>query len=103
MAKSKRNKESGSNLIVAFFRDERTRQVSGVLLVLCSFFLVVAFISDLFTWKQDQDLVWQQPWKQLFNGDIQVENHLGKLGAVVGHQFFYRWFGIGSFFFTVWF
>lgn len=103
MAKTTKKQESGNRSFAAFFRDERTRQVTGVVLVLCSFFLFVAFVSYLFTWKQDQDLVWQQPWKQLFNSEIQVENHLGKLGAVVGHQFFYRWFGIGSFFFAVWF
>lgn len=51
----------------------------------------------------DQDVVWMKPWSQLFNADAVVSNHLGKLGAVVSHQFFYRWFGIGSFFFVAWF
>ena len=103
MAKSKKNSTANKLTFKGFIRDERTRQISGVLMILFSFFLLVAFISYLFTWKQDQDMVWTQPWKQLFNSEVKVNNHLGKLGAVVSHQFFYRWFGVSSFFFVAWF
>lgn len=102
MAKSKKNTSSAKLTFKGFLHDERTRQISGVLMILGSFFLLVAFISYLLNWSQDQNTVWQHPWRQLFDSDVEVKNHLGKLGAVVSHQFFYRWFGISSFFFVAW-
>lgn len=102
MAKSKKNTSSAKLTFKGFLHDEHTRQISGVLMILGSFFLLVAFISYLLNWSQDQNTVWQHPWRQLFDSDVEVKNHLGKLGAVVSHQFFYRWFGISSFFFVAW-
>lgn len=86
-----------------FYKDERILKVTGVFLLLLSFFSGISFASYLLTWKADQSLIWDHPWQQVFNSSITVENHLGNLGAVLSHQFFYCWFGIASFFFVVWF
>ncbi|HNE45655.1 MAG TPA: DNA translocase FtsK 4TM domain-containing protein [Chitinophagales bacterium] len=86
-----------------FYKDERILKVTGVFLLLLSFFSGVSFVSYLFTWKADQSLIWDHPWAQVFNSGITVENHLGNLGAVLSHQFFFCWFGVASFFFVVWF
>lgn len=85
---------------LAFTQDDRFRKIAGIVSILISFFLLVAFTSYLFTWKQDQSVVWEHPWKQVFNGNAHVHNHLGNLGAVISHQFFYAWFGIASYFFV---
>lgn len=98
-SKAKKSKEPG----IAWYKDERVLKVTGVFLLLGSFFLGIAFASYLITWKADQSLIWENPWAQLFNSKITVQNHLGTLGAVLSHQFFYRWFGVASFFFVVWF
>ena len=98
-SKAKKSKEPG----IAWYKDERLLKITGVFLLLGSFFLGIAFASYLITWKADQSLIWENPWGQLFNSSISVQNHLGTLGAVLSHQFFYRWFGIASFFFVVWF
>lgn len=98
-SKPKKSKEPQ----IAWYKDERLLKVTGVFLLLGSFFLGIAFASYLITWKADQSLIWEKPWAQLFNSSIAVQNHLGTLGAVLSHQFFYRWFGIASFFFVVWF
>ncbi|HNA56667.1 MAG TPA: DNA translocase FtsK 4TM domain-containing protein, partial [Chitinophagales bacterium] len=84
-----------------FYKDERILKVTGVFLLLLSFFSGVSFVSYLFTWKADQSLIWDHPWAQVFNSGITVENHLGNLGAVLSHQFFFCWFGVASFFFVV--
>jgi S-DNA-T family DNA segregation ATPase FtsK/SpoIIIE len=85
-----------------FLADERTHKISALLLILLSFFMVVAFTSDLFTWREDQAVAGAtSAWDLLFNNSLQVENWLGKLGAVVALQFVNNWFGIASFVFPL--
>lgn len=99
MAESKKTKKK-SKKFFSFLGDERFGKITGLIFILFSCFLLVAFGSYLLTWKQDQSLIWDHPWHQIFNRQIAVKNHLGNLGAVLSHQFFYRWFGIASFFFV---
>ncbi len=99
MAESKKAKKK-SKKFFSFLSDERFGKITGLVFILLSCFLLVAFGSYLLTWKQDQSLIWERPWHQIFNRQIAVKNHLGNLGAVLSHQFFYRWFGIASFFFV---
>jgi S-DNA-T family DNA segregation ATPase FtsK/SpoIIIE len=77
-------------------KDERTRKIIGAVLLLLAFFLVVAFISYLFTWKEDQDKVRDAAIFSLSN-DVKTANLLGNLGAYVSHFFFYKAFGVASF------
>ncbi|GAO45557.1 DNA translocase FtsK 4TM domain-containing protein [Flavihumibacter petaseus] len=79
-------------------RDERTHKISGALLLLLSVFLFIAFTSYLFTWQEDQDKVFQGTSRFLFGDDIRVANLLGRLGAWVSHFFFFKGFGLASFF-----
>lgn len=85
----------------AFLADERTHKAGGLLLVLMAIYLLVAFTSYLITWRIDQDLM-ARPWGEIFSTDTHVENWLGKLGALVGHQFIYKWFGIAAFVVVLW-
>ena len=78
---------------VGFFRDDRFRIVFASFLVLLSLYLFIAFISYFFTWKADQDFMWES----VFSGaDIKVENQAGKLGAWVSVVFLDNWFGVSS-------
>ena len=86
-------------------RDERTWKITGAVSLLISIFLFIAFISYLFTWKEDQDKV-SQGASILFDNDIKVNNLLGRLGAYISHYFIYKGFGVASllictFFFVV--
>ncbi|MFN8143173.1 MAG: DNA translocase FtsK 4TM domain-containing protein [Bacteroidia bacterium] len=82
-----------------FLADERTYRIFGMSLLLTAFFLLIAFVSNLFTWKDDQAIAGVNSMWELFSrGDIQVENWLGKLGAVVALQFQNHWFGVCAFF-----
>ena len=83
-----------------FLADERTHKITGLVLLLGSFFLLVAFTSNLFTWKQDQAIAGaDSPWYLLLKNDLQVENWLGKIGAILSLQFVNHWFGICAFVF----
>ena len=84
-----------------FMGDERTHKAFGLFLIVASGLLLTAFTSYLFTWKTDQDLM-ARPWSEFFSKDVQVENWLGKLGALLAHKFMHGWFGIASFAFVLW-
>ncbi|GAA4315823.1 FtsK/SpoIIIE family DNA translocase [Compostibacter hankyongensis] len=79
-------------------KDERTHKVTGVLCLLLTLYLFIAFTSYLFTWQDDQDKVFRLSSDVLFREDIQMENLLGRLGAFVAHLFFYDGIGITAYF-----
>ncbi len=101
--RSKKNKLSFSERIQAinhFFLDERTHKIFGLVLIMVSFFMMIAFISNLFSWKTDQAIAEADSvFGLLSRSDIEVENWLGKLGAITGLKFQNDWFGISSFVF----
>lgn len=77
-------------------KDERTRKITGLFLLTMSVFLLIAFSSYFFTWRSDQDLV-EGSWFDLIRfSDKRVENWLGKIGAIVSHQFIHVWFGLSA-------
>jgi S-DNA-T family DNA segregation ATPase FtsK/SpoIIIE len=88
-----------------FFNKEnrRTNLTTGAILVLTSIYQLLAFVSYFFTWKADQNLIINKGFFGfIFSTDeIEISNHLGKLGAWISHQFMYEWFGLASFFFPV--
>ncbi len=94
MAKKKKNP---NQLSLNLSKDERIPKLFGVLLLLLSIYLFVAFSSYLFTWMDDSDDVNSKPLMELFAGDFEASNLLGRLGAVVSNTFFYWWFGLPSF------
>ncbi|RAJ02294.1 S-DNA-T family DNA segregation ATPase FtsK/SpoIIIE [Chitinophaga skermanii] len=80
-------------------KDERTHKVVGTILLLLALYLFIAFTSFLFTWQEDQNLVWNNGFNILFKDDVVVENTLGRLGAVVSYWFFVNGFGLASYLF----
>ncbi|MCB0481045.1 MAG: DNA translocase FtsK 4TM domain-containing protein [Flavobacteriales bacterium] len=86
--------------IVSIIQDEKFKRVFGLLLILFSFYLLIAFVSFLFTWQTDQDLMYGS-WKELLlDPEIIVSNWLGKLGAMTSQIFINNWFGVASFLFV---
>jgi DNA segregation ATPase FtsK/SpoIIIE, S-DNA-T family len=74
---------------------------TGSILILASTYLSLSFISYLFTWKIDQNLVISAGFFEfIFNtNEILLGNHLGKLGAWLSHHVIYEGFGLASVFF----
>ncbi|MFZ1751269.1 MAG: DNA translocase FtsK [Saprospiraceae bacterium] len=78
------------------WRDERLPKIVGVILIMAAIYLAIAFISYLYTWKMDQDKVLRFSWGMLLQGDLSVQNWLGRLGAIISNMFFYWGFGLPS-------
>lgn len=87
-------------------------KIVGLFLLILSVYFLIAFTSYLFTWQEDQSYV-SQPnggWKTLMMSGSEIEtlglpeqivqNWMGKFGALLSHQFIYKWFGIASFIFV---
>jgi len=80
-------------------KDPRIPKICGILLMFVSLYILVAFISYLFTWKLDQDKILMYSSEILFKGDLTVANWLGRLGALISNSFMYWGFGVSSFLF----
>src|SRR5690554_6737809 len=89
----------------------KTVKIIGLFLLLLSIYFLIAFTSYLFTWQEDQSYISSANggWDTLFKtrAEVAVEgaqpvvhNWMGKLGALLAHQFIYKWFGIASFIFV---
>lgn len=102
-----------SDLLPSFdLNNGRLVKIVGLFFIIISIYFLVAFTSYLFTWQEDQSYVIDANggWGNLFKttdelrngavGDIIVQNWLGKIGALMAHQFIYEWFGVASFLFV---
>lgn len=86
--------------------------ITGLFLLLLSVYFLIAFTSYIFTWQEDQSYVAAANggWNTLFKSQAElaelgvephiVQNWMGKFGALLAHQFIYKWFGIASFIFV---
>jgi len=107
-SKSKKNHSSGPSslktekdaklTVSQVIRDERTHKITGAVFLFVSIFLFIAFTSYLFTWREDQDKVFRGISVLAPSQDLKVANLLGNLGAYISHLFFYKGFGIASYF-----
>jgi S-DNA-T family DNA segregation ATPase FtsK/SpoIIIE len=103
--KSKKSQPSGSGklkpekdnpvTVKQIVKDERTHKITGAVFLLVSAFLFIAFTSYLFTWKEDQSIIFHG----LNASDTKAANLLGHLGAWVSSKFFSYGFGISSYLF----
>jgi DNA segregation ATPase FtsK/SpoIIIE, S-DNA-T family len=85
-------------------KDERTHKITGAVFLLLAIFLFLAFFSYLFTWKEDQNMVFRGGWHVLMPSyAVKASNLLGNLGALVSHLFFYKGFGLASYLFCSFF
>lgn len=82
------NKQLNSNPVYSI--------IFGGILWMISIYLLIAFISYFSTWQEDFDKV-NSPLSILFSYETDVNNALGKIGALLSHIFMYRFYGIASF------
>lgn len=87
-------------------------KILGLFLLVLSIYFLIAFTSYLYTWQDDQSYVADANggWNTLFKSREElallgpqfsaVENWMGKFGALLAHQFIYKWFGVASFLFV---
>ncbi|GAF05054.1 FtsK/SpoIIIE family DNA translocase [Saccharicrinis fermentans] len=98
--KSKRPKSKNKNNIIADFKnkisDFRVRFFIGLFLIVYSLFLLIAFISFVFTGGADHSKFNINFFEFIFNSDINVENRTGKLGAYFADLFINSGIGISA-------
>jgi S-DNA-T family DNA segregation ATPase FtsK/SpoIIIE len=91
-------RKKGQLLLKLGVNDERIPKLMGMVSIFLGLYLLIAFISYLFTWHLDQDRVLRFSWQVLlFESDMDMANWLGRLGAIVSNLFFYWGFGLPSF------
>jgi S-DNA-T family DNA segregation ATPase FtsK/SpoIIIE len=83
--------------------DERSHKIAGIILILISFLLFIAFTSYLFTWQEDQSKVFKGAKILLPSHAESMENLLGTAGAYFSDLFFRSGFGIASYLFCTFF
>lgn len=69
-------------------------RITGMCFAVLALWALVASLSYLFTWKQDQSLL---SITGNMSPDVHGHNQGGKFGFHLGHLLMCRWFGIGSF------
>lgn len=99
-SKNKKTKKAFSKKTIAgYFKDDRYKKIIGLFFIIFSAYLLIAFVSYLFSWKADDNIFENSFFDVLFNKQLIVENWSGRFGALVGHTFVKQWFGIASFLF----
>lgn len=78
-------------------RGEQARLVYGWLGIGLGLFLLGAFGSFFLHWESDQSLLENELFTSLADRQRRAQNHLGKLGAQLGHFFIFKGFGISAF------
>ncbi|MCL2417259.1 MAG: DNA translocase FtsK [Bacteroidales bacterium] len=106
MAKRRKKSEqiddtTAENLSLKTLRSERFRFICGVSFLGFALFSLFAFVSYLFSWWIDFDMIAHISTYDLFvDSSADIRNIAGRMGARFAHVFIYNGFGIGSFAFV---
>ena len=106
MAKKKLDKEaertpSSPSKIVAVFKNETIHFVIGLMLVIFSVYLLLAFSSFFFTGAADQSIIDSGSSADLAAVNNQVKDYAGSRGAQLASYLINDCFGVSSFFILV--
>ncbi|SEG18947.1 FtsK/SpoIIIE family DNA translocase [Parabacteroides chinchillae] len=96
-AKQSSNEESKLGSVRSFFKNERTRFISGLIISIVTIYIGLALISFFFTGGADQSKIENIPLSDLVTNHGSVENWTGARGAYLSDLLMNRWFGISSF------
>lgn len=109
MAKTKKNKSKskGSNkawLDHLLLKDNRSKKIAGIVLCLTALFMLLSFISFLFTWKADSSFFYSINGSQDYfkENPAAIANWMKRGGASLSFLFIYQGFGLAAFFFPFW-
>lgn len=93
----KKSSRKSFSFKIGFFKDRRFQLTIGFFLLAVSLFLLVAFVSYLFTGKADQSAVESVQEVGLSQSGLEVDNWMKLYGAIAAHYFIFEWFGIACF------
>ena len=80
-----------------WYFDERVRFVFGLIVSICGFYLLVAFISFFSTGAADQSIMEIPQWREQSEMRTQIKNWTGVPGAILAQFFIDKCFGISAF------
>lgn len=92
-------KKKSFNFSLGFLKDKRIGVSFGIVLLMVSVFLFLAFLGYLFTGPSDQSVVVADSESSLRTNAAETRNWLGYTGATVSHYLIFRWFGLAAFLF----
>jgi S-DNA-T family DNA segregation ATPase FtsK/SpoIIIE len=95
-AKADKSFEADDTEAPNMLKDGRAVKITGLLLLLFSFVMGASILSFIFTVEEDQSLLYNNALQTLGDNTVQVNNALGRLGAVLANLFFNRLFGFSS-------
>ncbi|NDV65314.1 DNA translocase FtsK [Bacteroides sp. 224] len=106
MAKKKVDKETDKyavlpNKFTSFFKNETIHFVIGLVLVIFSVYLLLAFSSFFFTGSADQSIIDSANSQELASTHNRVSNYAGSRGAQLASYLINDCFGLSSFFILV--
>lgn len=92
------SKDNNKQPLAPMDRKHQLRLGFGVFFLLLGIFTCFAITSYFFTWKADQDKVFDMNgiWHFLFRSQAPVANWGGRMGAVIGHVLVYKAVGIAA-------
>lgn len=95
--KAKKTRPKKKQSKPGFYKDRKFHLASGFFLMVLALYLMIAFLSFIFTGKADQSVVEAVFQTDLKASGMEAENLLGLIGALASYLFIYRWFGLASF------
>ena len=84
-------------VILAPFKDEKNQKIIAAVLILTSIYLIIAFVSFFFEWKEDDSLVSGKDLSDVIT-EKKINNSIGGIGAYIANLFIKLWFGLAAFF-----
>lgn len=91
------SKKVSSFSISEKLKDQRLKLAGGFVLITFALFLLIACISYLFTFENDQSLVESILKGGEVSEDLSIQNWLGNMGAMMSYYVIFRWFGLPGF------
>ena len=86
--------EKKPSRFLTFLRGEQSKFVAGLVVILLSALLGIGFISFMVTGKDDQAILENLTWYQIFLPNNKVHNWVGTFGAFTSEWCVNRWLGL---------
>lgn len=95
MAKKQRNSKFDFTPIRAFFQSEKTRIITGILLLVISFYILISLLSFLLSGDHDYNLL-NHTLTDIAAEGAKFTNAGSSLGAKLANVFINHWFGVST-------
>lgn len=84
----------------SIIENEKYKFLFGIFLLFLSVYLLIAFVSFLFTWQADGQLL-GMGFFDIIRQTVKPANSMGKMGVFLSKVFINKWFGVSAFGFIV--